>query len=38
MQYIECEECESAIDIDNEGLANYEHAIYCSLYPDTIED
>lgn len=38
MEFEICEECELAIDIDIADLANYQHAMYCSLYPDTIED
>ena len=38
MEFEFCEECEAQIDIDIAHLANYQHAIFCSLYPDTIED
>lgn len=38
MEFIICEECELQIDIDIADLANYQHAMYCSSYPDTIED
>ena len=38
MQYITCSECDHRIYEDNDSIVNYDHALFCSLNANNVEE